>query len=483
MSRYYRIIKIQDNFNLAFNIVAILAAFLAFGYFFTYKILLKGERRLSKQRVFIWLCFIGYLVMVVGVTFLNRRSGTWGSETYGGLNLHFLSSYKEAWNSFSLASWKFIILNIFMLVPLGILLPLLSKKFRKLKWVGSFALLMTLSIETLQLITGRGRFILDDLFNNTLGALIGYGIIMVIIIIFENSENKLKKSIVYLIPLILVITLSITIIGMYRSKEYGNLSIAYNYKINMDNINLSLNPEIASEIQKVFPTNRKHHLIKAAVFKIPVYDEEIGKRIFKAILQDKNIDKEIDIYNNKVMYWSRGESTHSMLFYYEGGIYEYSDSSYLTEGRDEADKDEKTVIKELAELNILVPKSAFFNKKAHRTEEYIYKMTIDNYVEGDYIINGNIIVEYYNSDTIKNINNNIIKYKKIGDIPIKSKREAYEDLREGKFNNYGLDQIEKIEVEDINLSYFLDSKGFYRPIYNFKSKINGKDGNILIPAS
>lgn len=83
---------------------------------------------------------------------------------------------------------------------------------------------------------------------------------------------------------------------------------------------------------------------------------------------------------------------------------------------------------------------------------------------------------------IKDINNNIIRYKKVRDISIKSKEEAYKELAEGKFNLYKAEDIKTMEIEDIILSYMLDTKGFYQPIYNFISKVNGENIIISIPA-
>lgn len=466
---------IQNNFYLAFILLAILSVFVLVGYFIVYKKLLKGNKHLNKRKVFIRFCFIGYLIMVVGVTFLNRSNGVSRDS-----NLHFLSSYRKAWNFFNSTGWKFIILNIFMFVPLGILLPLLNKRFRKLKWTFGVAFFMTLSIETIQLITGRGSFVLDDIFNNVLGAIIGYGIVMTILIILEKRENKFKRSAIYLIPLMLVIVSSIAIVGVYNSKEYGNLSISHNYKINMKNINLSLNTKIEDETQEVFLNDNKYNTTKIPIYKAPVYNKSSGKQFFIDFLQDKTIDEkiEIDSYNDMAIYWLRGEPIYNMWFYYNGGSYRYTEFSSLDERVEKVNKDEVEVLKELENLNIIIPKSATYSE----IEEGIYEWSVDNYVNGAYITNGNLIVEYYIDDGIKRISNNIIKYEKVKDVSIKSKEEAYRELEQGKFNLNKSEDVKAIEVEDINLSYILDTKGFYQPVYNFKSKIDGKDAIISIPA-
>lgn len=470
---------IQNNFYLAFILVAILAVLLAIGYFIIYKRLLKGDKELSKRRTFIWFCLIGYLIMVIGVTFLNR-----GSRMFGDTNLHFLSSYREAWNSFNSTKWKFIILNIFMLVPLGILLPLLNSRFRKLKWTLAAAFLMTLTIETAQLITGYGIFELDDIFNNVIGAIIGYGIIMVIITFFEGKKKNYKKSIVYLLPLIIVISSSIAIIGIYNSKEFGNLYISHSYKINMKDIDISLNTEIDNESKEVFLNDNKFNISKVPIYKANTYDKESGQEFFTNFLKRKNIEEEIQVdpYNDMAIYWSRGEPSYNMWFYFNGGSYKYKDFSSFDEGIERTDAEKETVLKELEKFDIVLPDTAIFNKPNDDNEMGIFEWTVENYLDGDYITNGHLSVEYYNDDSIKGINNTIIRYKKTKDVTIKSKKEAYEELKKGKFNFYKSDSINKMVVEDISLSYMLDSKGFYQPVYNFKSKINGEYSNIFIPA-
>ena len=71
-----------------------------------------------------------------------------------------------------------IVGNAILLLPMGILLPLLWTKFRKVGRVTLFAFLFSLGIETLQLLLtlmgniGRA-FDVDDILLNTLGAFIG----------------------------------------------------------------------------------------------------------------------------------------------------------------------------------------------------------------------------------------------------------------------------------------------------------------------
>lgn len=69
--------------------------------------------------------------------------------------------------------------NVMMLLPIGALLPTAYAKM-KLSSVTAAAFAVSLTIELTQLITKRGLFEFDDMFHNTLGAIIGYGVYQLI---------------------------------------------------------------------------------------------------------------------------------------------------------------------------------------------------------------------------------------------------------------------------------------------------------------
>ena len=135
-----------------------------------------------------------------------------------GTNLHLFSSYKEAYNNFSLGEWRNIILNILMFVPIGFMMPLLIKKCERWYITYLVGFCITLFIETLQLISKRGIFEVDDIVNNTLGCVIGYGIVMIFLSLFKRKKviQKHKALIItaYQIPLIVsIISISVIFIN------------------------------------------------------------------------------------------------------------------------------------------------------------------------------------------------------------------------------------------------------------------------------
>ena len=93
---------IKDYFFLAFISVIVLGIIFLLLYFVVYKQLFGGKKNLSKLRLFLVGLFISYVIMVIGVTFMNR-----GPNYQGGMELSLFSSYREAWYSFSTRHWQF----------------------------------------------------------------------------------------------------------------------------------------------------------------------------------------------------------------------------------------------------------------------------------------------------------------------------------------------------------------------------------------
>ena len=79
--------------------------------------------------------------------------------------------------------------NILLLMPLGFLISFLPK-LQGVKWKSVLlsALCFSLFIELTQFITGRGLMEFDDVFNNTVGAVLGYGLCKIINSFFNRQR-------------------------------------------------------------------------------------------------------------------------------------------------------------------------------------------------------------------------------------------------------------------------------------------------------
>ncbi len=118
---------------------------------------------------------IGTILSILFATiFIYGFNITYISE-YRFLNLRPFVWIKETYAMGAKMMLEQLLMNIIMLVPLGFILPVVSKRFRKCWKTLLFIVIFVLGIETLQYFIGRSADV-DDLIMNTLGGLIGYGI-------------------------------------------------------------------------------------------------------------------------------------------------------------------------------------------------------------------------------------------------------------------------------------------------------------------
>ena len=202
--------------------MVVTALVIAVGYFGIYKKLCKGKREIKLVRLFWWLMLIIYLFVVLSVTLFRT------SVFQNGQIISFCYSYKEAWISASETAWRNIILNILMFVPLGFWLPLGKEKFRVFWKTYLVGFLFTVAIESLQLILSLGLFEVADLFNNTLGTMIGYGLYKVVesfVLLFKKEKVKVARMLAGQIPLVFAVCMFTGIFWAYQKQELGNLLI------------------------------------------------------------------------------------------------------------------------------------------------------------------------------------------------------------------------------------------------------------------
>lgn len=190
-------------------------------YFLIYKKIMKGTKKLNVVKLFLWFIFLIYTVVVLGATFVNRVP-----MNYENINIHIFSSYIKVWNRFSVLELRNLIFNILMFLPFGFMLPLLFKKCEKFYITYLVGLCMTFFIEVLQLISRRGIFELDDIVNNLLGCMIGYGIVMIFLLFSKKNSKSLKNKVLtlacYQLPFVITL-ISFAIIFINRG--YLNINL------------------------------------------------------------------------------------------------------------------------------------------------------------------------------------------------------------------------------------------------------------------
>lgn len=141
---------------------------------FTIILVQVGKRRkLSAARCVLYALLFFYLITAYVATVLSREQ----SSEYL-ISLRPFLSWKKAFSGHRF-SIRLVIENIFLLMPVGILVPLLNRKKPYAIKTVLTSFLFSLSIETSQYFLRTGLFELDDLINNTIGAALGCGIVSV----------------------------------------------------------------------------------------------------------------------------------------------------------------------------------------------------------------------------------------------------------------------------------------------------------------
>jgi len=148
-------------------------------------------RRLNLGQYFIIITFIIYLLCVIQLVFfpIEVNIGKYANLTPWYKTINFIPILT--------IDVKTFFLNILMLIPFGMYLPLLNRKFETLKAVAYHGLFLSLFFEIFQMMNrmvfGNGRNTdINDLIANTVGAILGYMVIKALI--KRNDRNNLLNK-------------------------------------------------------------------------------------------------------------------------------------------------------------------------------------------------------------------------------------------------------------------------------------------------
>ena len=109
--------------------------------------------------------FCIYLSVMLIITFLSRESGS--GQSLVDLEIFSTWGINDRNNAF-------VIENVLLFVPYGFLAGFAFGRYRRFLPCLALGAATSLGIETLQLVTGRGFFQIDDILTNTLGAVVGF---------------------------------------------------------------------------------------------------------------------------------------------------------------------------------------------------------------------------------------------------------------------------------------------------------------------
>ena len=418
------------------------------------------------KRAILMLVFVAYIALVFFVT--NFRASGMSRE----MNLHLFRAWREALYNFSQQRWLNVLLNIVMFFPFGFLLPIIWRRLRKWYFSIPAGLGFSLLLEVLQLIFSRGVFDVDDLFCNTLGAVIGYFAVMVILSCFHEKGKRWKPVLVYSCLGVIALGGIASVFVNYYAREFGYLPRQAAYRVDTS--------DITWKIECALPAAKE----TAPVYRIQTRtteDCDAFAEEFKRIIPTEFED--ISYYQEAAYYMDHGSDNGAHFLFVNYLDQGYAYTAIYDDEPVWGNADRETVLKGLEKYPLQIPDEAEFLAEG----DGWYSFTIHQMAEADLLFDGTLRVRYAQDGSIREIKNNLLTYSYYRDVAVISPEEALERLQGGKFNDGGYYEYRnpgQVSVLSCCLAYSVDTKGFYQPVYLFD--VASPDGSyrdqILIPA-
>jgi len=417
-------------------------------------------RKFPWKKAFLILALCAYLIGLVYITIIRGSISGWRN-----INFHIFRAWREAWNTFSEKHWLNVLLNIGMFVPLGILLPLLSGKLRKWYWMLPAGFLTTLTIEIIQYISCKGLCDVDDLFANTLGAMIGYWLVMAALHI---RHRNWKKTLCNGLALVLTAASVGSIFVAYQMQEYGNIPTAPAFRVDTSDVQWVVDCALDNEESTVaiYKTSRKSSR----------ECEAIGRAFFESIGVDK---VDVTVYNEEV-YLREYYGNRILEVFFADGHLEYWDLNDIDfETAAYAQVDEETLRSMLAEFGIEVPEEAELSYEG----DGVHIFRVSRHIEGNTMLDGELICTVEQDFGLREFQNRLLTFEYHGDAKIISAETAVEQVKSGMIS--GGDWFERMKPSEVQilsceLVHLVDTKGFYQPVYEISLESPGENYSSVV---
>ena len=453
-----------------YSFLAVLAIIVVLVFVFAGRLVYRrkhgADRKFSWKKLVLSLLFAGYLAMVFFVT--NFRSSGLNRE----VNLHLFRAWREALNNFSQHRWLNVLLNIAMFCPFGFLLPILNRKLRRWYLTIPAGFGFSLCIELLQLAFARGVFDVDDLFCNTLGGMIGYFGVMVILSGCREKGERWKPVLVYTSLTALVLGGIGSVFLAYHAQEFGNLPQASAYTIDTSRTLWSLECELPAAME----TAAVYRNTPRTVAECDSFAENF-KRIIPTEFEDISYYEEAAYY----MDHGNGNGAHFLFVNYLDQGYEYT--AIYDDEPVWCDADRDTILKAVEKYPLQIPEAAAFTIEGDGWHSF----TVDQLVNGNVLVDGTLRIRYAQDGTIRELENSLLSYNYYRNVEVITPEEAVNRLREGHFYDAGHYELTiplEVSILSCSLEYRVDTKGFYQPVYVFD--VTSPDGSyrdrLVIPA-
>ena len=363
-------------------------------------------------------------------------------------SVHFqvFSAWQLAWNTFSFQNWANLLLNVALLWPFGILFPLVFQKIKK--WTVAAGLVLSLLIESLQLLTHRGIFDVDDLLCNTVGCAMGFGLLY----FCQNIRRSPRRAWAGAVPALLPLLFFGGAMGYYALKPLGNLALPET-PARLENVTWVLEtdlPAISSPVQIC-------QLGSLTTAQCDALADQIAAAA--GITFDSRSH-----YNLTSEYTDH--AAHGLFIERETGTFLYEVTGDIPTEWAPIDQDRLAEI--LKKYGVPLPKNAVLTPEGDGW--YSYRSG-----------NASLRVRCSENGTVYAIENRLSSRTPIGTADLRSPQDAYAALCDGDF--YSKYQLSgEVRVTDCKLEEMQDTKGILQSVYRFHLVTKSREFDVLIPA-
>ncbi len=396
-------------------------------------------------------------------------------STASQANLHLLSTFRSAWNQWSLAELSQILLQFALFLPLGLLAALLGEPFCRLRWLLPASVSCTATLSCAKFLLERGSFVLDDLLLNTLGTLVGFFLGRLIWAIWhrERLGPPLVRALV--LPVCCLVALG-GALSVYYGSEVGNLSLSPSYRQSMGDVTLTLETTLSEEAGAA---SVYRNTISSAVRPGDAIATELAAEL------DLELSSTVRRTGNQRRFTLSGEDEQ-----------EYTFSISLRDGSWQFSSQEEGVSVSGSLDSVRWRWESWLTENQLLDGTAVYSLGEDGSLrwnlEGPEELSayqndfsaGTLAITLTRGDIPASITSTMATYQYVWTAEILSPAEAYQLVEQGRFSReQDLQRGDRLTVTGCQLTYATDSKGYYQPVYTFSCTINGEEAEaISVPA-
>ena len=431
-----------------------------------YAVCRRQGRRFPWGKAVCALLLVGWAAVTVFVTLLRSEPNEFAARQ---CNLQLFLAWREAYQRFTLQIWLNVLLNIALFVPLGFLLPLLAKPFRKWYAALGAGFGVSLLIELSQFFTGRGMCDVDDLFTNTLGAMLGWCAAMLVLALHQKSRAWPRYC---ALPAAFALALSAIFIS-YAAQPYGNLRDAAFTTADLSAVRWSVDFALDDGSKTAW------------VYQAQALDNAGADRFAAEFAAAHGVEFPDAYYYDDLVIYANHSSGDFLDVTLHDGTWEYSFGRDHTPVFDApASGVTEDILREtLDNFGFSVSADATFTLLPYGSS-YRAVFSADLLPIEDGFLHGTLTCDLRTQgdgqSTLSQLENRITTLAPVREEPILSPAQALAALQSGKsFEGAWFAQsVQQIEVRSCTLDYLSDSKGFYQPVYRFELSLAGQAGGI-----